>query len=290
MSTRVDYESFNPLAEFFENEDQEDEARARQRYRRVTGPPNRSRRFNFANRNRQLLKPRRFTRRFIRPFPRPFPRPIFPFPRPFPLPTPGWGTVTQPTGQPTGAPGNQGPPPSSGASAYAPPPMDDAWGSDSAPIEGPDQGPPEGNGQAPPVDDGSAAAAGDSTQGGDPQLSGDEELFEFFNETEFGDPEFGLTPEYESWQAQLNRGRSRRRGRCNCDQRQSDSRSSRFSGYGSTPRFGWQGEAAGNFQYESSASVFPESVVTMLKRGLVNAGLKLAIALGFRSETQLTNL
>ena len=285
MSTRVDYESFNPLSEYFENEDQEDETRGRKRVRRLSGPPNRRRRFNFANRNRQVLKPRRFPRRFIRPFPRPFRRPAFPFPRPFPLPAPGWGTVPQPGGPPR----NQGPPPDSGSSGYAAPPIDDGWGPEGALVEGPDQG-PEGTAQAPSVDDGSEPSAGDSMQAGDAQPGGDEELFEFFNETEFGDTEFGVTPEYESWQTQLNRGRSRRRGRCNCHQNRHDSHASRFGGYASRPQFAWQGEAAGNFQYESNGSVIPESVISMVKRGLVSAGLKLAINLGFRSETQLTNL
>ena len=299
MTTRVESESFNPLAEFFENEEQEDEARGRNRRRRMPGPRSRIRkRFNVANWNRRFRKPRRFTRRLIRPFPRPFPRPLLTFPRPFPVPPPVWG----PPAEPARPPVNQGAPSGSGSSGPAAAPVDHGWVPDDAPIEFTGQRPSEGNGQAPSVDSGvepgdsDSAQAGDSAQGDDSaqggdvqQPGGDEEFFEFFPQTEFADNEFGLTAEYDNWQRPLRGFRSRKRRRCNCQQGRSNSRVSRFGGYG------WRGDLAGQgevgmSEYESGASVVPQSVITMIKRGLVNAGLKLAVVLGFRSETQLTNL
>lgn len=228
MRTRVESESFNPLSEFFENEDQEEETRGRNRYRRIGGPrPSRMRRqFNFANWKRQFLKPRRFARPFRLPFPRPRPRPSFPFPRPFPLPV-GWGPGVGPTGQPAnGAAGGAAP---SGSAAA---PVEDGWEPDGAPVEATDQRSPEGNGQAPSVDGGMEPGDGAAAQASDTQQPGsDEEFFEFFPQTEFTGNEFGLVSEYENWQRQLNGGRARKSEKCNCHQTQGDSAEFEFGGY-----------------------------------------------------------
>lgn len=172
MSTRVESESYNPLAEFFEHEhqfeheheheheheleheDQEDEAR---RGRRSPRMRNRS---NYAKRSARFLSPRMFRRQFVRPFPRPKPRPRFPFPRPFPFPMP-----QQPSAQGT-------PPPESAA---APPPVSDSWDPPVAVAEPAVQPSPDTNGQS-----GTEPGDGDTPPATDVQQpGGDEEFFEF---------------------------------------------------------------------------------------------------------------
>jgi len=95
MSSRVESESYNPLAEFFEQENQEDEIRRGGRgYRRS---------LKFAKRPGRFRPPRVFRRQFFRPFPRPRP---WPFPFPLPVEDPQ-GVAVDPISQP--APDVNGP-------------------------------------------------------------------------------------------------------------------------------------------------------------------------------------
>jgi hypothetical protein len=181
MSTRVESEYFNPLSEFFEQAEQEDEVRRRNRRRRMAGPRLR-RRFNFAMPNRRFLSPRFFSRRFVRPFPRPRPRrrprPPFSFPRPFP---PAYPYPFPPPVEPPQPPVSQGGGGGGGMSAPPPSysePAGDAWGPPTepqgAPVEGTDQPSSNGNGEPAEPGDGDTAQATDAQQTG-----GDEEYFEF---------------------------------------------------------------------------------------------------------------
>ena len=149
MSSRIESESFNPLAEFFEHED-EDEVRRRRRrgYR-----PRIRHRFSYANMPTRFL-PRGYRQRFPRPYP---------FPPQFPPPA-------QPGGQ-------GGPPPSFGSSATAapPPPVSDNWEPQGTVMEPMGEPAPNGNGQA-----GTEPADGDTAPAADSQPpGGDEEFFEF---------------------------------------------------------------------------------------------------------------
>ncbi len=157
MSSRIESESFNPLAEFFEHED-EDEARRRRRGYR----PRIRHRFSYANQPTRFL-PRGFRRRFKRPFPRP--RPPVGFPPPYPFPPP----VQSPASQ-------GGPPPSFGPSgSAAPPAVSDNWEPQGTVMEPMGQPAPNGNGQA-----STEPADGDAPQAPDAQPpGGDEEFFEF---------------------------------------------------------------------------------------------------------------
>lgn len=145
MNTRVESESYNPLAEFFEQQNQEDESRGRgrainSRYRR-----------KFANRTGRFRPPRVFRRQFFQPFPPPRP---WPFPFPLPPVTPPWQPVGQVVPPPQFAP--------SGGAA----PMSDSWDPQGAV----DEPAPDVNGQG-------ATDPGDGDMG---QAAGnDQEFFEF---------------------------------------------------------------------------------------------------------------
>lgn len=181
MSSRIEFESVNPLAEFFEHEDEsfehedeffehedEDEVR-RGRGRRYR--PRVRHRLSYATRPTRFLPRRIFRRRLKRPFPPPRPRPPFPTPYPIPFPV-----------EPPIQPGGQGgpPPPSFGSSGGAapPPPMvsDDfePQGTAMEPIGEPALN-GNGNGQA-----STEPGDGDMAQAADAQpTGGDEEFFEF---------------------------------------------------------------------------------------------------------------
>ena len=159
MSTRVESE-YNPLAEFFEQEEQEDEAR---RGRRRSGPRIRNR-FSFANRTGRFLPPRAFRRQFTWPFPFPRPRPQrrppFPFQRPYPPPPPV---------DPPRQSGGQGMPPPDFASSGAAAPV---WDPPAEPMGQPE---PDVNGQS--ATDGGDVDMGQATDA--QQTGSDGEFFEF---------------------------------------------------------------------------------------------------------------
>ena len=159
MSSRIESES-NPLAEFFEHEDEDEVRRRRRGYR-----PSIRHRFSYANQPTRFL-PRGFRRRFKRPFPRP--RLPFGFPPPYPFP---------PQVQPPAQPASQGgPPPSFGSSGGAAPPVvSDNWEPQGTVMEPMGQPAPNGNGQA-----STEPGDGDVAQAPDAQpTGGDEEFFEF---------------------------------------------------------------------------------------------------------------
>ena len=159
MSSRIESEFPNPLAEFFEQENQEEEVRRRRRAYR----PRIRNRYYYAKRPTRFRPPQAFRWPFIKPFPPPRPRPPFAFPGAFPFSIP-----VQPLQQPSG-PG--APPPGFAPSGGAAP---DSWDPQGAVVEPS----PDVNGQG--AEPGAEPGDGDMAQPTDAQpTGGDEEFFEF---------------------------------------------------------------------------------------------------------------